>query len=131
MIARRRLLVFGLLTTLLVLGVLVWPLWPIPGINRQNYKRIRDGMTQSQVERILGDLPGDHRTFPFEVGMRAAEHSQKIDEGCCVEWWQGDDGIIAVRFDETGKVVGALFAMPVCRPDPESPLDMLRRLLRP
>src|SRR5882724_3097118 len=52
MTTRRRLLVFGPLASLLVLGMR--SAWPRTAITRANAARVQKGMTLDQVEAILG-----------------------------------------------------------------------------
>jgi hypothetical protein len=63
---RRKLLVaLGGLAVLVAVGAFV--VWPrADRITRENYDRIREGMTRAEVEAILGGPPGDYRTVRTE-----------------------------------------------------------------
>lgn len=78
-------------------------------INRENVEKIKSGMTEMEVEAILGGPAGNYATRPvewdeesaFEVALRSWWH--------CKEW-VADGGVILVRFgDTTGKVLSAEF----------------------
>jgi SmpA / OmlA family len=52
---RRRLLLFALPVTLVLLGSAAWALWPhSTAITWENAKKIKEGMTMADVEAILG-----------------------------------------------------------------------------
>jgi hypothetical protein len=56
---RRRLLLIGVLTGLVVVGFGAWLVWPYPSaITPESYDRIAVGMTFEQVHAILGGPPG-------------------------------------------------------------------------
>jgi hypothetical protein len=55
--------------------VVLWPQQPSSPISRQNFGRIHVGMTQTEVEAILGP-PGDYSTSPTEY-----DDSASIREG--------------------------------------------------
>jgi hypothetical protein len=78
-------------------------------INRENFEKIKPGMTENEVEALLGSAPGNYASkpveweedSPFEEAMRSWWH--------CKEWID-DEGVIQVRFgDMTGKVLSADF----------------------
>src|SRR5438067_993746 len=52
---RRHLLLFSLLAGLLALGVDVWLLWPRSAVTRENFAKLRVGMTLAEVEEVLGE----------------------------------------------------------------------------
>jgi hypothetical protein len=59
---RRRLLLFGLLAALLVLGAGAWVVWPRMAITPENAAKIKQGMTLAEVESILGGAARDEST---------------------------------------------------------------------
>jgi hypothetical protein len=102
---------------------------PAPRIGSESFDAIRKGMTQPEVEAVIGVPPGDYRTRKWgliidPVGggtlMMADLHR--------VESWLGNTGIIHVAFDEDGKVCWKHFvpAVPGMR---LTPLARLRRRL--
>jgi hypothetical protein len=94
---RRRTLLVALAGLAVVVTVGVVALWPRPErITRENYDRIKQGMSRSQVESILG-LPGDYRTGPtaYEEVLPEYKPTNRM------EWWT-DTLIIIIDFDEAG-----------------------------
>jgi hypothetical protein len=110
---------------LLIVGVLL-VLPPRHRINRDSFERIRDGMTEKEVESILGRPAGDYSsgcTFVFD-----AYH------GPPDKWvwrqpkrWTGDNGSISIYFDD-GKVEKTRFQPVFVMP--ETPLQKFRRWLK-
>ena len=78
-----------------------------PRICKDNFDRIRCGMTKKKVEAILGGPPGDYSTGPVLrfAGIKLPYNG--FGWGCrtCTdETWTGDGGTITVRFLEDGTV---------------------------
>src|SRR5271154_6476165 len=114
---RVRLALVGMAAVVVALGVVV--LWPTPDrITRENFDRIRTGMTRAEVEAFLGP-PGFHATAEVRPilnwaavwGQPAA--GQQFWEGESVgsrptntekDLWQGDTAIVFVYFDPAGVV---------------------------
>jgi hypothetical protein len=118
-----------------LLGVVVlWMFWPLFGIGRVSYYRIRAGMSLEEVEGIIGLPPGDY--YPrrrgvggfsaaitrsverqakgiswteIPVSWRYREHDPHVPGQGCVKRWQGEFYDIAVAFDESGQVVAWKF----------------------
>lgn len=94
-ISRRAWLGLLAVAGLAVGGFLVWCLVPpAPGVTVDNYHRLRPGMTEVEVERILGEPGNDdvlHREFPGEPVKG-------------VKGWYGKGITILVTFDEQGHV---------------------------
>ncbi len=96
-----------------LLLALVTSLWvlarPRPHrINREGFDRIEEGMTQREVEDILGRPPGDYtdrrETLPdgrwkYVAGWMRGHPSYPRE-------WLSDDGRVMVFFDKGGCVVG-------------------------
>jgi hypothetical protein len=81
---------------LVLLGVLLPLMLPYRSpVTRAAYERIEDGMTQAEVEAILGGPPGDYRTRPG-ISMDPLVRSPS---GLNEQWWRGDEGEIIVGFD--------------------------------
>jgi hypothetical protein len=123
---RRRLFLFALPVAVVLLGVATWILWPRPpsAITRENGARIELGMTDAEVEAILGGPARDESTgflMGEETrigGMAWPRHTQ------C---WLSDSVIVRVLFQE-GQVI-ARDCEPVHRVN-TSFLDDIRRWLR-
>lgn len=65
------------------------------------------GMTQDEVEAILGGPPG-HYTGMQPVVAMDANSGMSMCEGMVKEWW-GSEGLIQVSFDERGTVLWTRF----------------------
>jgi hypothetical protein len=61
-------------------------------VTRAAYERIEPGMTQADVEQILGGPPGDYRTRPVHANLTS---------GGGISWtiWVGDEGEAWVCFE--------------------------------
>jgi hypothetical protein len=89
------------------------------------YYLIKDGMTEKQIESILGAPPGDYRTKTVLYGglrqiaipLTAFDSVSKTGESrtppYTIETWTTNDCEISVTFDENGKVIGKAFNEPV------------------
>jgi len=115
----RRRLLFGLLAAVVALAVVVM-LWPPSAINRENKSKLRHGMTQAEVEAILGGPARD------EVGGKPPRFLVKIPEN--QKEWIGPECKITVVFNEDGRA-GAISSENVSVP-PEAMLEKFRRWLR-
>jgi hypothetical protein len=62
-------------------------------ITRENYHRIRYGMSRARVEAILGGPPGDYSTHPVEEFVEGGQVTSKYR-------WLDDSGAVHVWFDE-------------------------------
>jgi hypothetical protein len=57
---KRPVLVLCWLSTVLLIGCLaLWVAWPGDRINREHFAKIQPGMTEGEVEAILGGAPGN------------------------------------------------------------------------
>jgi hypothetical protein len=80
-------------------GFVLWPRPPVPGLTRDNFDRVRVGMTSPQVEALLGDQYGRLPPIPPNSVRFSAEHSD--EEGKV--WWT-DNGGVLVWFNRNGRV---------------------------
>jgi hypothetical protein len=137
---RKRLLLFGLPASVVVIAVVVWLLWPRTAITRENAAKITAGMTLAEVEAILGP-PRDDSTGPASVDLKhfnreepllvlrgVADRILELDASGRVRRWTSDRVGIHVLFDAGGRVTD-VEAFPLVRTQ-ESLLDTLRRWLR-
>jgi hypothetical protein len=120
-----------LLAAVAVLAVLVaagaFVLWPRPNrITWENLYRIQKGMSQEQVEAILGP-PGDYTTRPTISGVtfhgRATEPESPL-------YWAGDDLTVAVIFTSQDKTVTAICGWRVQGTDQTALDNLLWRIER-
>jgi hypothetical protein len=90
-----------------VVGVVAfagWLLVPRPGIDRGTFERIQEGMTQAEVEAILGvERRGRRGVFvgPVEFVLAKADTKNYRCEG----WWSDAGCVVEVYFDAYGVVV--------------------------
>ena len=106
-------LLLGALCLILAIGIGALALRPSPSpICAASLNKIRQGMPRTEVEQLLGGLPGDycHPGTIYDATAvvvpcgepTAAEYSR---EG--TKEWRGDRMLIVVRFDLTGRVESA------------------------
>jgi hypothetical protein len=96
---------------------------PASGINRENFDRVREGMTEAEVEAIFGCPPGHYNRRPVVVLMSGVMFRR---------WWVSDDAVITIELSPDD----ADWERPwrVCHKDywpvpPESLVDRCWRLL--
>jgi hypothetical protein len=124
---RRLLLCVGVVACLgLAVGGFVWLTLPPPGVTRENYERIREGMSQADVEAVLGVPPGAYG----RGGIAEIASSNSIlvfDPSWRTECWAGDTISIQVSFDTDGRVAWKSYS--VILREQETFWERLRRLL--
>ncbi len=88
------------LVGLVLAGVSAFATWPRPDrITEENYFRIKQGMSRTEVEAILGP-PGDYRNGPTtNAGPEYLLYRRSRSED-----WRGDTGVIRIEFDDSGRV---------------------------
>ena len=77
---RRRLLMFGFLVMLVMLGVGVWLLLPTTAITRENAAKIQEGMTLAEVEAILGGparSEADGYGHAYRIDIESPSHRER------------------------------------------------------
>ncbi len=119
----------GLLTAVVVCSFLL--LAPARSrITEANCDKIQEGMTQREVEAILGGPPGDYATRPYnrEIGMIVGLHLQNAEDYVSKEWI-GDEGIITIEFYKDGTVVWTDWR-PFRQPDIWDRMEQMRDYLR-
>jgi hypothetical protein len=107
---------------LIVVGFLLPVLLPRPSpVTVAAFDRIEMGMTQKEVETILGGPPGDYRTGPtgdYKIRIRA-KYSPGAGTWPPPSDWQGDEGVARFRFDAGGNMIAKEFLE--IRPRDEGP----------
>jgi hypothetical protein len=83
-------------------------------VNRAACERIKEGMTQAEVEAILGGPPGDYRTRPHAPNTFVPFIATSWRTPFFQERWLGDEGTIFVDYHVQdspgpGKVMEASF----------------------
>jgi hypothetical protein len=110
---KRRLAKITLLLSALLLvagGALL--LWPQDKINKASWKQIQLGMSENEVNGILGGpgLPWNHPwEQPIHMGSSLREPNNtawKLENPKC---WMGRRGYMEIQFDEGGNVAAKLF----------------------
>jgi hypothetical protein len=92
-------------------------LWPRDQITLESWKKIRIGMTENQVEEILGGPGLNVENFWRDWWKKQQEFSLvgfSPHEGAVVTepatYWVGRSGLIGIKFDEDGHVTGKIFS---------------------
>ncbi len=126
---RRRWALSGLAIALVALAAYCLSHGP-ERITRENYKRIREGMTRAEVEAILGP-PGDYRSglgelllegshnsiwaedeppVPDSILDQDSEPNGKAWDSLSIYYrWFSDNAEVDLRFDDDGRVAGHSF----------------------
>ncbi len=106
----------------LVVGIAAFLLGPPPSrVTRENFDRIREGMSRAEVEGILGPR-GVYANGP--VFLPALKQCVLAGEPTDATWaWYTDDATVRIDFDESGGVVETRFG-PTSRIK-QGPLDNL------
>jgi hypothetical protein len=107
---QRRKLLVALAVSAVVVAVGLFVLWPrTDRITRENYERIKEGMSRAEVESLLG-APGDYRTGP--VGYQTAEYKAAVGRppsislrGTKPALWLGDHALVEVAFGQDGRAL--------------------------
>ena len=129
--SRRKLLLGVSVPALLVLAGLLLTLLPRPGagITPASYERIRVGMTEKEVEAVLGVRPGDYsggRAYFPASPRRPGWPPLGSGRRETLRMWAGDEVAVYVWFDDGGQAVDKMLRP--LRPD-GGPWDHLRGLL--
>lgn len=112
---RHRVLIAAALVCLVVVPAVFWFLRPTT-INRIHFDAIAEGMTRAEVFRLLGgpprnDCPDDVIVWLPRQGKRvSAQYSlgsppiRVLSDGGEEAVWLSEEGLIAARFDEDGRL---------------------------
>jgi outer membrane protein assembly factor BamE (lipoprotein component of BamABCDE complex) len=122
---RKRVVLILVVLAIALLGgyLLLWATAPTDSITADNAAKIYEGMTEPDVEQVLGGPAGvyhpDGETWAWvlENGRITIGHRRKI--------WVGRAGGIRVHFDEGGRVAVSQWV-----DGPERSLDLLAKLRR-
>jgi hypothetical protein len=105
---KRKRLWIGTFLILVLLGVGAFLLWPRDRITPESSEKIKIGMTEKEVESILGG-PGVHKKW-YVLTLNTGE-TVFIDHflvGQDFNLWESRRCLIALQFDEAGIVTGRL-----------------------
>ena len=139
---------------LLALGAMLGPVWCRLGLgprfNKVLFNQLREGMTEAEVEAILGP-PGQHRSYGWEAypftsvtGFPVKQSGLSYDELKELRYqttpngrrkvvdrgWWGHTFFITVSFDENGVAVARHFGK-VCPPRHRSARQRIMEWLMP
>src|SRR5262249_50274236 len=101
---RGRFIFFAVLLALVALLAPVFPRPPSPGV-RAGFDQVQDGMTEQQVEELLGGPRGVYDRARRGTVMTAAG-TGPVHTRSHLSWWYFPDCVIEVGFDEGGRVSG-------------------------
>jgi hypothetical protein len=93
----------------LILGALLIPVLPRPpsAAARARFDQIQDGMTEDQVEGLLGGLRGVHDEDRFNITMISADMTGPGSSH--LSWWYFPGCDIEVSFDKDARVCSKKF----------------------
>ncbi len=103
-----------------IAGPVIWIAIPKPGINRQNFHRIRVGMTVDEVTGLMGCAPGKYSSPNSMILMSDNESLGEAPKSSTLPWgtdprqplWLSDGGLIIIEFDDNDRVISAGFIEP-------------------
>jgi hypothetical protein len=104
---RVKVAIAGGLAVLVALFVLRAWIFPSSGVNYGNFRCIAEGMSQAEVEALMGGPGG-----PYDPTRKWQWGSYRLigERGAGSQlYWAGEDSLICVWFDATGCVSGAEF----------------------
>ena len=108
----RRILLFVGVTLLLLAGaccLLLLSQDSGPNLTRDNVRKIKPGMSFTEVKEVVGARPR------FSAGQDAPQGKSRW---ITAHGWISDDAELTVLFDEEGKVVGRRYFPPAGHPSP-------------
>jgi hypothetical protein len=125
---RRLLLSLTAFTCLGLLGFfgLVWLTAPAHRINHESFENLRRGMTESEVEGILGVPAGDYEPPDFKRRIYPSSDLFIPVVLCEEKQWKGGGYVINIWFDDSQK----LYHCRINGQAPDTFLDKVRRFLR-
>jgi hypothetical protein len=91
----------------------IWFAWP-SSISRQQFASIQVGMSQTEVEAVLGP-PGDYRSSESADDRSTPQPGDRLgarnfDRYGSLEMWLTDTAYVFVEFDASGKVCSGHFS---------------------
>jgi hypothetical protein len=94
----RKVVVALFAVALILFGAAFPALFPGPSkVIKAAFGKIEEGMSQAEVEALLGGPPGDYTTGPTFV----LSSSYSMGEPGTILIWHDDDGLLAVGVDES------------------------------
>lgn len=102
-----RKLLYRLLLVLLVISITIIYLGRSRELNVKNFSLIESGMTQAQVESLLGGPPGRYGNSTGQGSMTMEGHFFPSQQKTTVKKWNDKTHWFEVYFDSDGRVVKA------------------------
>jgi hypothetical protein len=94
------------MATIPLLAIGLFLFWPLSSqVTRENFERIRTGMSRAEVEAILGGPPGDYTTGPTEKDLLELSAADTPEGPRYLVIWEGDSGTIWVGFDANDRAI--------------------------
>jgi outer membrane protein assembly factor BamE (lipoprotein component of BamABCDE complex) len=84
--------------------LMIWLTVPTHRINKESLKLIREGMSQEEIAAILGAPPDSVKS---DRNLEWEQIWQRVHPGYRIEQWTGEDIVISVVFDSTGRAEGS------------------------
>jgi hypothetical protein len=125
---RQAILILGLLP--LLIGFLFWQFnIQIRGrrLVHENYTLVRMGMSQAEVEELLGGPPGNYGHTGTNPIMSAEGY--RVPSGAVERIWCDDSNRFEIYFDAAGLVIGHHRRAGYSQPVPEGFFDWMRKQL--
>ena len=106
---QRRLVVLAAVALALPAGGVTWYLTrPEPVITAERARSIQAGMTESEVEALLGGPAGDYAGGAIVTYARGGVGADETGYHQGTNWW-GREGVIQVQFSKEGRVESAAY----------------------
>ena len=97
--------------SLIAVVIGAWLLVPRSRINLENFKRIKEGMSQTEIEALFGGPSGDYTNWPHpkRINQLVALVLQGNNDDMVHHIWLGEEGLVKVVFDPHARVISAEF----------------------
>jgi hypothetical protein len=114
-------------------GLAYWALSPAAPprqLQTQNFPSVRAGMTQAEVERLLGGPPGKYGRYANGICGPPTAEGFLVPPGSVEKIWCDDANWFEIYFDAQGRVVARYKRAGYQQRPPEWPLAAWWRMLR-
>ena len=128
---RRRAILLLLALSACAAAVLAWQFLgggPARRLVAENFPQVRTGMSQAEVEQLLGGPPGNYGRYPHGASMMTLE-GYLSPAGAVEKVWCDDTCRFEIYFDAEGRVVGQHRRASYSQQPPEGILAWLRRVV--
>jgi outer membrane protein assembly factor BamE (lipoprotein component of BamABCDE complex) len=73
-------------------------------VNSEAFNAIQDGMTEEEVEAILGSPAGEYTVLIPWLRPKVTYQKLRDTRGANTKYWAGETAVITITFDRDGKV---------------------------